>query len=105
MAMTTIRTRLNSVTTIEKAAPCANEIASWVYLEISPAPRLSTQSVACFWIWMPLEAVVVEPRLEPVDVLLGAGARPSVLDRDVVVDPIRRRAGLVDDDARRARAR
>ena len=79
--MTTIRTRLNSVTTIENAAPWANESASWVYFEISPAPRLSAQSVACFWIWIALQAVGVEPVLEPVDVLLGAGLAAVVRRR------------------------
>ena len=73
MAMTTIRTRLKSVTTIENAAPCAKEIASWVYFEISPAPRLSAQSVACFWIRIRSRPWSSSHCLEPVDVLLGAG--------------------------------
>ena len=97
--MTTMRTRLKSATTSENAAPCANEIASCVYPEISPAPRLSTQSVACSWIWMPLEPVRVEPALQPIDVLLGTGAPGGVLERDVVVDALGRRARLIDDDA------
>ena len=43
--------------------------------------------------------MVVEPRLQAVDVHLGAGvAGPSALLRNVGVDPVGRRLSLVDDD-------
>ena len=46
-----------------------------------------------------LEPVVVQPELEIVDALLEPGlAGLSVLDRKVVLDPIRRRLRLVDHD-------
>ena len=41
----------------------------------------------------------VEPVLEPVDVLLRTGLPAVVGHRDVVVDPVGRRARVVDDDA------
>ena len=46
----------------------------------------------------PLEPVAVEPGLEAIDVLLGSGVPRGVRDRHVVVDPLGRRARLVDDD-------
>ena len=89
---------MNSVTTIENAAPWANEIASCVYFEISPAPRLSVHRSPASRS-DPLQAVGVEPALEPVDVLLGPRPPPVVRHGEVAVDPIGGRAGLVDDDA------
>ena len=46
-----------------------------------------------------LEAVRVEPVLEPVDVLLGPRLPAGVRDGHVLVDAVGRGAGLVDDDA------
>ena len=90
---------MKSVTTIENAAPCANEIASCVYFEISPAPRLSAQSVACFWIWM-RSRPCVSSQCWSRSMSCSAPVLPAVVGHgDVVVDPVRRRAGLVDDDA------
>ena len=45
-----------------------------------------------------LEAVVVEPRLETVDVELGGRLSASRLLGDVLVDPVCRLARLVDGD-------
>ena len=77
--MTTISTRLKSVTTIENAAPWANEqrvlgvVRDLPRAEVvGPVGRLLLDLDA-------LEAMGVEPVLEAVDVLLGAGlpsARP-----------------------------
>ena len=78
-----------SRSTNENAAPCANEIASCAYPEISPALSDSIQSLICSRTWIRLEPVFVQPGLEAVDVDLGGGlAVRGNLDGDVVVDAL-----------------
>ena len=82
----------------ESAASCANEIASWAYPEMSPAPIESVRSLSCSSILI-LQAVVVEPALQPVDVGLRAGLTGgwAVLG-EIDVDPVRGGARLGEDD-------
>ena len=51
--ITTTRTIEKRRTITESAAPCANEIASWAYPEMSPAPIDWVRSSSCFSIRIP----------------------------------------------------
>ncbi len=83
----------------ESAAPWANEIASWAYPEISPAPIESVRSFELLLDLDAFQAVVVEPALEPVDVDLRAGLTGdrAVLG-EIDVDPVGGGARLGEDD-------
>ena len=90
----------------------ANESAPACSFVMSPAPRLSDPVRRLLLDLDALEAVRVEPVLQPVDVLLGTGLAARVLDRHVVVDGSRpsasgrrRRSRCQHDEHRRRRRR
>ena len=79
MEMTTIRIAEKSSSTTEIAAPWANSIPSCAYPEISPVAERVDPLVDLLADLDALEAVVVEPDLQPVDVhaLPRSGRSPS----------------------------
>ena len=89
----------------ESAAPCANEIASCAYPETSLGPDRVGQVVELLLELDPLEAVVVEPQLEAVDVRSRRRSCPVAAFSSVKYASIRSAAERVsvDDDACRAR--